>query len=102
ATPLSGKTTTITTAHKERQPQPARELNKKLPQRVSRAVLSALDQERAARPQTAAAFANAMRANADGLGTLYRRAFALYSEYFPKFLKLSFLAHIPLIGLTII
>jgi hypothetical protein len=36
-----------------------------------------------------------MRANSDGLGTLYRRAFALYSEYFPEFLKLSLLAHVP-------
>jgi len=41
-----------------------------------------------------------MRANADGLGTLYRRAFALYSEYFPKFLKLSLVAHIPVIIVT--
>ena len=41
-----------------------------------------------------------MRANADGLGVLYRRAFALYSEYFPKFLRLSLVAHIPVIVLT--
>ena len=41
-----------------------------------------------------------MRANADRLGALYRRAFALYSEYFPKFLKLSLLAHIPMIIVT--
>src|SRR5262249_21683394 len=27
----------------------------------------------------------------------HRRAFALYSEYFPKFLKLTLLAHIPVI-----
>ena len=64
--------------------------------------MCALEKDRAARPQTAAAFANAMRANADGLGTLYRRAFALYSEYFPKFLRLSFYAHIPVIVLTIV
>jgi serine/threonine protein kinase len=101
STPFSGEATTVITAHKEQQPLPAQELNKKLPKRVSRAVMSALEKERAARPQTAAAFANAMRANADGLGTLYRRAFALYSEYFPKFLKLSFLAHIPVIVLTL-
>jgi hypothetical protein len=63
--------------------------------------MGALEKDRGARPQTAAAFANAMRANADGLGTLYRRAFALYSEYFPKFLRLSFLAHIPLIIVTL-
>jgi serine/threonine protein kinase len=101
STPFTGETTTIITAHKERQPVPAQELNKKLPKRVSRAVMSALEKDRTARPQTAAAFASAMRANADGLGTLYRRAFALYSEYFPQFLKLSFLAHIPLIVITL-
>jgi len=101
STPFNGETTTIINAHKESQPLPARELNKKLPKRVSRAVMSALEKDRAARPQTAAAFANAMRANADGLGTLYRRAFSLYSEYFPKFLRLSFFAHIPVIVLTL-
>jgi hypothetical protein len=102
STPFSGETTTIITAHKEKQPLPAQELNKKLPKRVSRAVMSALEKDRLARPQTAAAFASAMRANADGLGTLYRRAFSLYSEYFPKFLRLSFFAHIPVIALTIV
>src|SRR5256886_9475107 len=65
-------------------------------------VMSALEKDPAARPQSASAFANAMRANADGLGVLYRRAFALYSEYFPKFLKLSLVAHIPLIVLTVL
>jgi hypothetical protein len=102
STPFNGETTTIINAHKESQPLPARELNKKLPKRVSRAVMCALEKDRAARPQSAAAFANAMRANADGLGTLYRRAFSLYSEYFPKFLRLSFFAHIPVIVLTIL
>ena len=38
-------------------PLPAQELNKKLPKRVSRAVMSALEKNRTARPQTAAAFA---------------------------------------------
>jgi hypothetical protein len=36
------------------------------------------------------------------VGALYRRAFSLYSEYFPKFLKLSFLAHIPVIVTSIL
>ena len=97
APPFTGETTQIIHAHKELEPPPVRQLNKKLPKRVSRTVMSALEKDPAARPQTAIAFANAMRANADGLGTLYRRAFALYSEYFPEFLKLSLLAHIPTI-----
>jgi serine/threonine protein kinase len=97
APPFTGQTTTVMQAHNESQPTPLREHDGKLPKRVSRLIMSALEKDPAARPQTAAAFANAMRANADGLGALYRRAFALYSEYFPKFFKLSLLAHIPVI-----
>ncbi len=95
APPFTGETTQIIRAHKESQPVPVRQLNKKLPRRVSRIVMSALEKDRAARPQTALAFASAIRANSDGLGALYRRAFSLYSEYFPEFLKLSLLAHVP-------
>jgi serine/threonine protein kinase len=102
ATPFTGETTSVIRAHTESQPRVLREHNRKLPKRVSRLIMSALDKDRVARPQTAAAFANAMRANADGLGTLYRRAFALYSEYFPKFVRLSLIAHIPLIVLTLL
>jgi serine/threonine protein kinase len=97
APPFTGDTSSVITAHKEHQPAPVRQLNRKLPKRVSRVIMSTLEKDPAARPQTAAAFANAMRANVDRLGALYRRAFALYSEYFPEFLKLSVLAHIPTI-----
>lgn len=100
APPFTGDTSAVIRAHNDVQPTPVRELNKKLPRRVSRMVMSALEKDRDRRPPTAIGFANAMRANADGLGALYRRAFALYSEYFPKFLKLSLLAHIPTIIVT--
>lgn len=93
--PFTGETTSIIRAHTESAPAPVRSFNKKLPKRVARAVMWALEKDKQARPQTAIAFSGAMRANADGLGALYRRAFALYSEYFPEFLKLSLLAHIP-------
>ncbi len=101
APPFTGQTTTVIRAHNESQPTPLREHDRKLPKRVSRLIMSALEKDRAARPQTAIAFANAMRANADGLGALYRRAFALYSEYFPKFFKLSLLAHLPIIAVIL-
>ena len=97
APPFTGDTATVIRSHNEVQPEPVRLANKKVPKRVSRMVMSALEKDAETRPQTAIAFAHAMRANADGLGTLYRRAFALYSEYFPKFLKLSVIAHIPVI-----
>jgi serine/threonine protein kinase len=101
APPFTGDTNSVISAHTNSQPTSLREHNRKLPKRVSRLIMSALDKTPAARPQTAIAFANAMRANADGLGTLYRRAFALYSEYFPEFFKLSLMAHIPVIIVTL-
>jgi hypothetical protein len=93
--PFTGQTTSIIRAHTENAPVPIRSFNKKLPKRVAGAVMWALEKDKNARPQTAIAFSGAIRANADGLGALYRRAFSLYSEYFPEFLKLSLLAHIP-------
>jgi serine/threonine protein kinase len=101
APPFTGDTNSVIRAHTESQPKVLREHNRKLPKRVSSLIMSALDKDRGARPQTAAAFANAIRANVDGVGALYRRSFSLYSEYFPQFLKLSLLAHIPtiLVGL---
>jgi serine/threonine protein kinase len=101
APPFTGETTSVISAHTNSQPTSLRVHNGKLPKRVSRLIMSALDKDPVGRPQTAIAFAHAMRANADGLGALYRRAFALYSEYFPKFFKLSLLAHIPVIAVTL-
>ncbi|HXM36753.1 MAG TPA: serine/threonine-protein kinase [Pyrinomonadaceae bacterium] len=102
APPFAGDMTTVMRLHIESAPRPLRELARRLPKRVSRVVMSALAKNPSERPQTARAFANSLRANADGLGALYRRAFALYSEYFPKFLKLSLIAHIPVIVLTLL
>jgi serine/threonine protein kinase len=102
APPFTGETNSVISAHTNSQPTSLREHNGKLPKRVSRLIMSALEKDPVARPQTAIAFSHAMRANAEGLGALYRRAFALYSEYFPKFVRLSFFAHIPLIALTLL
>src|SRR5258707_10118319 len=101
APPFVGDTNSVIRAHNENQPRALREHDGKLPKRVSRVVMSALEKDPQKRPQTPMALANAIRANVDGVGALYRRAFALYSEYFPQFLKLSLLAHIPtiLVGL---
>jgi serine/threonine protein kinase len=95
APPFTGETSSIIRAHTENRPASVREFNKKLPKRVAHAVMHALEKDPGARPPTAIAFSGLIRANADGLGTLYRRAFSLYTEYFPEFFKLSLLAHIP-------
>jgi serine/threonine protein kinase len=98
--PFAGHTDAVMRAHREFQPPSLRERAKKVPKRVEQVVMQALAKDPAARPQTAAAFASALRAQADGISALYRRAFALYSEYFPKFLKMSLLAHCPVFVTT--
>jgi serine/threonine protein kinase len=102
APPFTGDMMTVMREHMESAPPALRERNRKVPKRVARVVMSALAKDPAARPQTAAAFSNSLRANADSISSLYRRAIALYSEYFPKFIKMSLIAHLPVILLTLL
>ncbi|HEU4478046.1 MAG TPA: protein kinase, partial [Pyrinomonadaceae bacterium] len=99
-TPFSGDTGSVIREHRENAPPYLRSKNKKIKERVANVVMSALAKDPADRPQTAAAFASSLRAQAEGIGSLYRRALTLYSEHFPKFFKLSVIAHIPVIVLT--
>jgi serine/threonine protein kinase len=95
--PFAGTTSTVMRAHREQKPQDLRERANKIPKRVASVVMSALSKNPGERPPTAFAFASTLRGQSEGVGALYRRAFALYSEYFPKFLKLSLIAHVPMI-----
>ncbi|MDQ3819674.1 MAG: serine/threonine protein kinase [Acidobacteriota bacterium] len=99
-TPFGGDTTRVLRQHMEEPPPPIREKNGKVKRKVARVVMSALSKNPDERPASAAAFATSLRGNSEGIGALLRRAFALYSEYFPKFLRISFLAHIPIIVLA--
>jgi serine/threonine protein kinase len=98
--PFAGATGNVLQEHITTPPPPLRERNKKVRKRAAQVVMTALAKKPEDRPQTAAAFASSLRAQAEGIGSLYRRAFALYSEHFPKFLKLSLIAHLPVIVLT--
>ena len=98
--PFAGNTSAVMRAHREQTPQHLRDHETKIPKRAAGVIMSALSKNPAERPQTAFAFGSALRGQSEGIGTLYRRAFSLYSEYFPKFLKLSFLAHLPVIVTT--
>ncbi|HEY0366078.1 MAG TPA: serine/threonine-protein kinase, partial [Pyrinomonadaceae bacterium] len=100
--PFAGNTSTVMRAHREQKPKDLLERATKVPKRAARVVMSALSKNPAERPQTAFAFASALRAQSEGVGALYRRAFALYSEYFPKFIKLSLIAHVPMIITSIL
>lgn len=99
-TPFAGVTGNVMQEHIKTAPPPLREKNKKVRKRAAETVMSALSKQPEDRPQTAAAFASSLRAQAEGIGALYRRALSLYSEYFPKFLKLSLIAHVPVIFTT--
>ena len=101
-TPFFGDTGSVIREHLENSPPYLRIQNKKIKERVANVVMSALAKDPADRPQTAAAFASSLRAQAEGVGSLYRRALTLYSEHFPKFFKLSVIAHIPVIVLTFV
>ncbi|HLL74907.1 MAG TPA: protein kinase [Pyrinomonadaceae bacterium] len=99
-TPFAGDMVTVMRRHVADAPPPPRSKNRKVSKAVERVVLAALAKERAARPQTATAFASSLRANSAGTGTLLRRAFALYSEHFPTFLRLTLFAHVPVFVTT--
>jgi serine/threonine protein kinase len=101
-TPFAGDLRTVMRLHQEALPPFVREKNSKVPKRVAQLVSRALEKSPSERPQSAAAYANALRANREGVGSLLRRSFALYSEYFPTFLKISLLAHIPVILLALV
>jgi serine/threonine protein kinase len=100
--PFTGNLSTVMRLHKEGAPPSVREKNKKVPKRVARLVGTAMAKDPAERPANAAAFASALRANTDGIGSLVRRAFTLYVEYFPVFLRISLLAHAPVILLALL
>lgn len=99
--PFEGNTSVVMQAHRQQEPHDLRK-RAKIPKRVAGVVMSSLAKDPAARPQTAFAFASALRGESEGIGALYRRAFSLYSEHFPKFIKLSFIAHLPVIITTIL
>jgi serine/threonine protein kinase len=100
-TPFQGDMLSVMRQHAESHPPPLKARKRRIPKKVARLVNQALAKNPAERPQTAIAFANALRANAEGTGSILRRAFALYSEHFPSFLRISLLVHIPLIVLAI-
>ncbi len=101
-TPFGGSPDQVIELHKTTQPPPIREKNRKVPRKMARIVMSALAKDAAERPQSAAGFAAALRASWEGPAHLLRQAFALYSEHFPTFIKISLLGYAPFAVLALI
>ncbi|MCA1628963.1 MAG: protein kinase [Acidobacteria bacterium] len=101
-TPFTGDMVSVMRQHTSDEPPPLGERNKKIPKRAARVVMRALSKNPPVRPQSAASFANSLRAGTEGAGTLLRRSFALYSEHFPTFLRVSLLAYLPVIAVSLL
>jgi hypothetical protein len=101
APPFTGTAPEVMRLHIEAPPPQLREKRRKIRKRMATLVMSALAKNPAERPATAAGFASALRANAEGAGALLRRAFSLYAEHFPKFFRATFLMYLPLIALHV-
>jgi serine/threonine protein kinase len=101
APPFTGAAPEVMRLHIEAPPPELREKRRKIKKRMAAMVMSALAKNPAERPATAAGFASALRANAEGAGALLRRAFSLYAEHFPKFFGATFLMYLPLIALHV-
>jgi len=102
STPFTGQVDELIQQHTKATPLAIRELNGRVPRKVARVVTSALAKSPAERPQTAGGFASSLRAGSEGSGTLLRAAFALYSDRFPTFLKISLAGFTPLMVLILL
>jgi len=100
-TPFTGDPGELIRLHCTGEPPPISEKNPRVPKRTASLVMAALAKSPTARPDSAAGFASALRASAEGSGSLLRQAVSLYSEHFPAFLKISLLAHAPLIAFVV-
>jgi len=101
-TPFNGDMDSLIRSHLEEAPIPLRKVSPKTPKKIAALIMSALAKNPAERPQSAAAFACALRARAEGTGTLLRRTFALFSEHFPTFMRISVISFLPSIALTLL
>jgi serine/threonine protein kinase len=99
--PFKGQTLDVMNLHIEAPPPPLRKKRRETPKKMAALVMSSLAKNPDERPASAAGFASALRASSEGTGTLLRKAFALYSEHFPTFFRLSLVTYLPVIVLTV-
>ncbi|HEX8089945.1 MAG TPA: protein kinase, partial [Blastocatellia bacterium] len=99
--PFKGETFDVMKLHVEAHPPPLREKRREATKRMAAIVMSCLAKNPDERPASASGLASALRAGSEGTGTLLRKAFALYSEHFPPFFRLSLVTYLPVIVLTV-
>ncbi len=99
-TPFEGEFTNVMEAHKSAEPPPLSA--KKVPRRLKKLVTQAMAKNPQDRPKDAESFATVLRAQSEGLGSLYRHAITIYGRHLPKFLLISMLVFLPVTMLSIV
>jgi serine/threonine protein kinase len=99
-TPFTGDFTKVMDAHRDVAPPPLKA--KKVRKKLKLVLATALAKDPNDRPQTAEAFANALRSRSEGIWALLRRAIMIYTEHLPKFLGITLLIYLPLIIATLL
>jgi serine/threonine protein kinase len=97
-TPFTGDLRALMTGHMKGSPPPLLEKRPDTPKMAAALVMSALAKSPSERPSSAAAFSAAFQANASGESALLRRAIAIYSEHFSRFIQISFFGYTPMVA----
>ncbi len=98
-TPFEGAFTDVMEAHKNTPPPPL--TVKKVPRRLKKMVFQGMAKNPDERPKDAESFATVLRAQSEGLGTLYREAISIYGKYLPTFLWISVFVFLPVTLLSV-
>jgi hypothetical protein len=99
-TPFTGDLYSLIVKHVEKAPPPIDKKRRDIPLSVSELVMSSLAKNPAHRPQSAAAFATALRANAEGEIPILEQANHFYRKHRSAFLLISISIYVPFILLS--
>jgi serine/threonine protein kinase len=98
--PFAGDSAQVLRQHVERTAEPLTKRAPDLPSWVESLVMQTLEKRPGDRPQSAAVFAMALRAGADGRRAVTRQALALYGEHFRTFFGVALLSGHVLLALA--
>ncbi|MEW6209896.1 MAG: serine/threonine-protein kinase [Acidobacteriota bacterium] len=100
--PFKGNLYNLMAQHVKMPPPPLRQHRPDLGKSAEELLMSTLAKSPDDRPRSAAAFAHALRARGEGAGAILHRAFSFYGVNLPVFLRLSFLANLPLLAIVMV
>ena len=98
--PFEGNFTEVMDAHKSSAPPPLEA--KKVSRHLKKTVMNAMSKDPKDRPKDAEAFATILRAQSEGLGSLYRQTITIYGAHLPKFLFIGTLFFLPVTFFSIL